>query len=166
MPLAPTFPASGTNVIASAQVLARNVFILRGPIGPFGQPSAPSPPASRAQALRSQTRLVVNNLPKITVGLFLYPEYSEGGILFQPRTDITWRVVGRTPSVSVADALESVTQEWFPLTAPLILPVGLPISLDILTAGSREIAVEIVAPSGGQGIINKEQLVITMSGSQ
>jgi hypothetical protein len=171
MPTSDMAPGSGITAVASAQVLYRRDLILRDELSPFG-PTALNAAGARAQNIRNEATLDIQNLDNVFIHLFLFPTYEEGGVVYTARNNIEWRPVFYMPPDSfpdtdgVASHAPSGTdpREWLPFTAPSIVPVGLPIYFTV-PAGVESISIEVRAPIV-QGQTYRERLLVSLSASQ
>lgn len=171
MPSSETYPASGTNTIASAQVLNRRLLRLREVIGPWSPGGGGPDPVERAGSVRSVTATPVNNLPCVFINLYLIPEVTVGGVTILARNNISWRPVFRMPTaVTGFGGTPYSTGGWVPFTAPMIIPVGLPITYKCSCNGVELVGIEIQTDLSSEGQIAsigaREDLVVSISASQ
>lgn len=175
MPSASTEPAAGNSVIASAQVLFRKRLMIRNDFSGFGPTGPPLVASTQGSEIRAKTTIPANNLQGVSISLFLYPEIEEGGIVYPARNNLTWRPVYRMPPYGDVSAIATasflpeqpgvVTNSWIPMSGPMVLPVGLPITFKCHPCGAAEIAIEMEA-SGAGAVTRIETVVVSMSASQ
>jgi len=170
MPTAESIPGAGTEITASAQILQSVTTIIRDRtefpnFGPHGNAGGNNP--SGAEDLRNQTRLIVSNLTDIFINVFLFPEYDRGDVVFRARNYLEWRPVFRMPSAAWPDDVGVATELWLPLASPLIIPVGVPVTLQYCCTGIEEVAIEVripaITPPSDQG---EDRIIWSISGSQ
>ncbi len=169
MPTTNTTPADGLQTSASAQVLNRRVFIIRNRnwYAEFAPPSTDPAPFQ----VRLDAAIPTQNLSSVYISLYLCPAYDRGDVVFQARTDLQWRPVFQMPPdvLPTTDAeLDDIsTNNWLPLTAPAIVPVGIPIARRFSCLGAQAVSVEIRIGAGAdepdQG---EDRLIISIGASQ
>lgn len=171
MPTAESNPGAGTEITASAQTLQSTATVIRantqfanfGPVGDQGGGAR-----TAAEDLRNQTRLIVSNLTDIFINVFQFPEYKRGDRTFRARNFLEWRPIFRMPSAAFADETGVATELWLPLASPLIIPVGVPVTLQYCCTGIEEVAIEVRIPASPSPAADQgEDLIIwSISGSQ
>lgn len=146
MPTTNSTPADGTQTTAAAQVLNRRIFILRDR---DDYDFAPTVATQSGLSLREYAAIPAYNLPNITVSLFLFPEYEGNETTYSARTDIEWRVVFQMPPAVLPDSTIDptidgvVSEDWIPLNAPMIIPVGVPIEKKFCCHNAQYVSIEI-----------------------
>lgn len=160
MPTTTTEPGNGFAIQASAQVQNSRIWIIRdGGNFTFG-------PASGAGVdLRRLASLMVVNVPSVYFNLFLYPTYDDGTTVYTARTSLEFRPVFQLPPDEKVDATGYLTDSWIPAAAPIVIPVGIPVTFKLCCAGWYRVSLEVragapVLPTEGQ-----DQLLISMSSS-
>jgi hypothetical protein len=174
MPSTDTTPADGVSTSAAAQVLNRRVLIIRSAANylRFGGGGFSPGSGGTSTELRDITITQVNNLPKLYINLYLFPEYDDGLVVYSARTVIQWRPVFQMPP---APALPSgfdmpgiVSGEWLPLAAPMILPVAVPIVYAFNGAGIEQVAIEIRLDQeelGDEPVVGQDRVMFSISAS-
>lgn len=179
MPSAETTPASGTQIVASAQVLFRRILIIKGgrdaglSMGSFG----PADLGTSDGGVREQTLTPVNNLPEIAFNLFLYPFYDREDETFSARNYLEWRPVFRMPpdalGVNATNQYRgTATDDWIPFCSPMLIPVGVPVTYKACCIGVEEVAIEVRVPLVVEAPVNEEatqgqdRLVVSITASQ
>lgn len=174
MPGTEITPADGVSTSAAAQVLNRRVLIIRDAArylrfgGGLFSPGANGPSAD----VRSITATQVNNLPKLYINLYLFPEYDDGLVVYAARTVIQWRPVFQMPPAPALppgfDMPGIVSEEWMPLSAPMILPVAVPIVFAVNGAGIEKVAIEIRLDQeelGDEPVVGQDRIMFSISAS-
>lgn len=160
MPTANVDPGNGVALQASAQVQNSKVWIIRdGGVYALGPA-----PGTAGVTLRSEMSLYVVNLPAVYIHFFLYPTYDDGVTTFNARTNLTFRPVFQMPPDEKPEANGFLTGSWLPASAPVVIPVGVPVTYRLCCAGWFNVSVEVGAgiPDPGQG---QDQLLISISSS-
>lgn len=172
MPVENTTPADGISTSASAQSLNRQVFVLRDQtLYPTYAPTLALPASYR---LRTDASLTTSNLSSVTVSLFLMPSYDNGADVYAARTFIEWRAVAQMPpdfvgfdTVVDPASVGVVSENWVPLMAPAIIPVGLNVTRRFSCFGATAVSIEIRiltnTPTANQG---EDKLVVSIAASQ
>lgn len=161
MPAAEIVPAAGTQVFASAQVLNRRILIIKGgaeepvSMGYFG----PADLGTADGGFRDTTILPVNNLPRIAFNVFLCPFYDRGDVTFEARNYLEWRPVFRMPPDALTDPSQyrgTFSDGWIPFCAPMLLPIGIPVTFKACCVGVEEVAIEVRVPLVPDAPLNEE----------
>ena len=162
MPSAPLSPAAGNAVIASGQTRLRKNVILWFPF--FG-PDGNTPDDRASRELRARTTVNVRNTPNIYFSLFHYATYNDGVTNWLARPNVEWRPVGQVRQDDVPEVAGVSTAEWLPLSAPMILPVGLPINFQLDAGGLEFVAVEFRVSTVDLPPFGRDRVIVTITSS-
>lgn len=92
--------------------------------------------------------------------VFLYPQYATGLSTYLARNYITWRVLGVAAGQRPVAYTGLTTVSAMPLTPPQLLPVGIPVNVQIPSAGFEVIYIEFDTSGGVAGPDQGQDLIV------